>query len=339
MPYVPETEPTTRKKRSSNYVSEPYTESNPSNPQEYASGGSDLQHDIAKVLGVGDYRPGEHDPLRSTLTGPSGEYEQRGYERGFYGLDQSEQARKGQSELIRALQMQAAGIGPSLAQQQLQQAMERSQAAAQSQIASARGLSPAQAQQLALRQQAGSRAAMGMQSAQLRLAEQAQKQQELAQVLGQQRGQDITGAGVAGGMGEGAGKIRQTGEIEAMNQANKEAETTRKVAGGVLEGLAGAATMFAHGSEIKGRAKFKGDTRANDTVPAMLSPGEIVLPRSVAQDADAPDKAREFVAALKKKQKTTPKDFSQALTRLRELEARLDAMESLNDLEAESEDD
>jgi hypothetical protein len=89
--------------------------------------------------------------------------------------------------------------------------------------------------------------------------------------------------------------------------------------------------------EIPGKARFKGDTRSNDTVPALLSPGEIVLPRSVAQAPDAPQKAMKFVDAIKKQKRPSPKAFAQALARLNELEARLNAMEALADLEAEEE--
>lgn len=51
------------------------------------------------------------------------------------------------------------------------------------------------------------------------------------------------------------------------------------------------------GGPVPGKAKFKGDTLKNDTVPAMLSPGEMVVPRTIAQSGD-PDKAKAFIAAL-----------------------------------------
>jgi hypothetical protein len=41
------------------------------------------------------------------------------------------------------------------------------------------------------------------------------------------------------------------------------------------------------------------DSEANDTVHANLSPGEIVLPRSVAQAPDAPQQAQQFVSQTK----------------------------------------
>lgn len=48
--------------------------------------------------------------------------------------------------------------------------------------------------------------------------------------------------------------------------------------------LGGAAANYAHGGVVPGHAKFPGDDERNDTVPARLSPGEVVLPRS-ATDA------------------------------------------------------
>lgn len=55
------------------------------------------------------------------------------------------------------------------------------------------------------------------------------------------------------------------------------------------------------GGRVPGQADIEGDNQKNDTVPTLLSPGEIVLPRSVAQAPDAEKKAAEFVAHLKKK--------------------------------------
>lgn len=49
---------------------------------------------------------------------------------------------------------------------------------------------------------------------------------------------------------------------------------------------------------VHGKAKVKGDSPKNDTVPAILSPGEIVIPRSVAQGNNAPEQAAKFVAAI-----------------------------------------
>ena len=49
------------------------------------------------------------------------------------------------------------------------------------------------------------------------------------------------------------------------------------------------------GGHVPGRPVKMGDDEANDTVPAMLSPGEIVVPRTKASD---PKKAAAFAAAV-----------------------------------------
>lgn len=61
---------------------------------------------------------------------------------------------------------------------------------------------------------------------------------------------------------------------------------------------------FAHGGPVQGHAEVPGDSPRNDTVPARLSPGEVVIPRSKAQD---PNMAKQFVANLiKQKQQIKP---------------------------------
>lgn len=55
---------------------------------------------------------------------------------------------------------------------------------------------------------------------------------------------------------------------------------------------------MADGAMVPGKAEVKGDSLKNDKVKALLSPKEIVLPRSVTMAEDAPDKAKAFVAEL-----------------------------------------
>jgi hypothetical protein len=58
----------------------------------------------------------------------------------------------------------------------------------------------------------------------------------------------------------------------------------------------GAMAQYASdGGEVGGKAKIKGDSEKNDTVPAMLSPGEVVIPRSHVND---PHKTAEFLNHL-----------------------------------------
>ena len=299
--------------------------------------------------------------LQTTLGGPQTGTAFAGAERETFGaLEGSRGVGAEQAALAEALRAQAEGRGPSLAQMQYQRALEASQAAAASQLASARGLSPAQAQRLLITRQAGAQAAAASQSAQLRLQEQQAAQAALGNLLGQRRQQELLGGQLAAGLYGTAGSLgtqqavtqaeldqRAKGMVLGYGKEQQEIEQRRSgaVAGAGAAGAQAAFTAAAKAArgremparEIPGKAKFKGDTRSNDTVPALLSPGEIVLPRSVAQADDAPEKAKDFVSAIKKQKRPSPKAFAQALARLNELEARLNAMEALADLEAEEE--
>lgn len=62
---------------------------------------------------------------------------------------------------------------------------------------------------------------------------------------------------------------------------------------------------FKPGGKVPGRAQAKGDMKKNDTVPAMLSPGEVVIPRSVTTlpEKQADQKGAQFLAAVLAKKK------------------------------------
>lgn len=81
-----------------------------------------------------------------------------------------------------------------------------------------------------------------------------------------------------------------TAKNDAANSAN-----SKSGLGGVI-GAIGA--LFSKGGEVPGKAKKPGDSIENDTVPAMLSPGEVVLPKSVTESDNAPELAKEFVKNL-----------------------------------------
>lgn len=125
------------------------------------------------------------------------------------------------------------------------------------------------------------------------------------------------------GAKQGGAQMRYNSGVEADNQAAARKQGNRAqnaaigtavgaIGGGVLGSYipvvgtaAGAAAgsaaggalggMYAHGGEIPGQAKVPGDSLANDTVPALVSPGEIVLPRSITQHEKAGDAAKLFV--------------------------------------------
>lgn len=66
--------------------------------------------------------------------------------------------------------------------------------------------------------------------------------------------------------------------------------------GGMSQG--GGVGFAANGGNVPGKAQVSGDNPKNDTVPAVLSPGEVVIPRSVMNSKDAPANAAKFVAAI-----------------------------------------
>lgn len=62
------------------------------------------------------------------------------------------------------------------------------------------------------------------------------------------------------------------------------------------------AALMRHGGHVPGQASVPGDSYANDKVRAILSPGEIVIPRSITTHPDAPNLAKDFVSLeLRKK--------------------------------------
>jgi hypothetical protein len=106
----------------------------------------------------------------------------------------------------------------------------------------------------------------------------------------------------AGGLLNSVGSIFGMGASAAQNAISPVSAASGAAAlahGGVVHPNL-AAALLAQGGQIPGTATVHGDSPSNDTVPTMLSPGEVVLPRSVTQSPDAAEKARQFVAALKK---------------------------------------
>lgn len=274
-------------------------------------------------------------------------------------------AAQGQDQLAGMLTAQAQGQGQSAAQQQLQAATDRTAAQAAGAIASQRGINPALAARMVLQQQAQANQQAAGQSAALRLQEQQGAQAALAQALQAQRGQDIALLGTSGGLQQGQNQVaaqnhQQTqatnASVATANQqaamqaqqinagvAQQNANVNSQLAVGAAGGLMGGAGVVATklfglsrggeideaGGAVPGRARVAGDHPANDTVPALLSPGEIVLPRTVAQAPDAPDRAAEFVEAIKrmKAEAEGPQGYGRVLARNREMEQRLADLE------------
>jgi hypothetical protein len=208
-------------------------------------------------------------------------------------LNERQQIVQNQNSLAQALQAQMAGQGPNPAQTQFMANQQANIANAQGLIASQRGLNPALA------------ARMGVNA-----ASNANQQAALGSALMQQQ-QQLNATNSLGGL-YGQMQSGNLGSQQIFNQANmgqqslnqqvagQNAQIRGQITGGLIQGAAGAgaaAAGAAHGALVGGKANVPGDSPKNDTVPAMLSPGEIVLPRSVAHD---PEKAKEFVDHLLK---------------------------------------
>lgn len=69
------------------------------------------------------------------------------------------------------------------------------------------------------------------------------------------------------------------------------------------------------GGHVPGRSMYSGDDERNDRVPALLSPGEVVLPNSVTQSADPAQKAAEFIRHLQEKKEIRKSGYDRIASR------------------------
>lgn len=109
---------------------------------------------------------------------------------------------------------------------------------------------------------------------------------------------------------QGAAQVQYNAGTEKNNMAtaNDQAQNANKrmIADALIKGGSAAAGKMYNGGVVPGEAKVPGDHPANDTVPTMLSPGEIVIPRSVAQkdhNSDAIDSLLKAMSSMQKKGK------------------------------------
>lgn len=189
---------------------------------------------------------------------------------GRAGADIQQQAAQ-QAALLQAQQsLGALGQAQNLATQQAQQ-----------QIGATGAVTGAQLQQQQM---------MGDYLARLNAAKAGIAQQ---QVAGQQ---GIIG-GVLGGVGKAIGsKLFADGGQVPATLGGPQSAVGKYMANMAKGGDVGSALKA--GGHVPGKATVHGDSLKNDTVHAMLSPGEIVIPRSISMGKDAPKKSADFVAAV-----------------------------------------
>lgn len=99
---------------------------------------------------------------------------------------------------------------------------------------------------------------------------------------------------VQGGMFSGAGSAMSS----MMYKGGKVPDHIHKMASIYHPNMAAGMSNFKAGGKVPGKPLVNKNSPKNDVVPAMVSPGEDVLPLSVTQSPNAPQKAKEFVQHL-----------------------------------------
>lgn len=131
----------------------------------------------------------------------------------------------------------------------------------------------------------------------------AQREAGQREILGNEARNDATaqiGSLMAGTAAQDAGQAAtETGVRQGVTEANRALiqqgqQTGNNLLSGITSAI-GTAAGLSDGGQVPGKSKVFGDNESNDTVPAMLSPGEIVIPRS---HAGTPEQAAAFVQAL-----------------------------------------
>lgn len=243
-----------------------------------------------------------------------------------------EQGIGNQQALVQALQQQMQGGGPNLGQTQLQSALNQQNQQSAGLIAGQRGLNPQLAARQILQNNAQNNQAASNQSAQLQQQQQLATQGQLGNLVSNQVGQ-------LGGLqnAQNALNVQQSLGVQGINEGV--ASQNQQAANNFLPSLLGAASgagqaatkigkLFSEGGQVSGevpvlvspgekvippggsaqdggivpgQAKVKGDSPKNDTVPALLKPGSMVIPRTVlAEDQLNPGRVAEFMAAVRK---------------------------------------
>lgn len=125
-----------------------------------------------------------------------------------------------------------------------------------------------------------------------------------------QLNQNILG-GVAGagakllGLSEGGMPMKENYSMPPMQFSNNflNKHTQHFATGGMAQppsqlsgGMHFSPVNFKRGGQVPGKPQVQGNSPQNDTVPAMLSPQEIVIPNSVTQSADPVKAGAEFIA-------------------------------------------
>lgn len=196
----------------------------------------------------------------------------------------SDNALKAENDVLSQLQNKITGKGQFIADLQYKQAMNDLLKNNMSAAASGRGVSNSGLlQRNAMMATQQGQLDLAQQSTIAKMQEQQMAQQMAAQIAAGQRGIALQGANA------------NLGAKMKVDENNR--ETIARIGGAAASTFGGGgAPKAAHGAVVPGEPVVPGDSELNDTKPYMLSPGEVVVPRTVASD---PGKLKSFIEALK----------------------------------------
>jgi hypothetical protein len=198
-----------------------------------------------------------------------------------------------QQSFANYLQQQATGMGgPNPAQAQFDQNINQIAQQQAGAIASQKGISPALAMKMIADQGANAQQNAAGQAATMQAQNQLNSQGLYANQLGTMAGQALNS------QGQFLGAQQNTDRVNS-GVASQNADATQKTNQGLLGGIAKIATggFFASGGEVQGSAPQGPDSVQNDTQVIAATPGEVVIPKSIAHD---PEKAKKFIQHLNK---------------------------------------
>lgn len=201
---------------------------------------------------------------------------------------QADADRQRMADYLAKLQGQAA-TGSGAWEDQLARATQQGTASATALGQSAAGVDPMAQRRNIGNATAGVEQRAAGQAETLRAQTQQQAQEQLAGIYSAQGSLDAQQAAEQAAARQGRREANQaiTDKANSINQ-------------GIYGGIGGAVlSLLSNGGPVPGKAKVFGDDSANDTVPAMLSPGEIVLPRSVTHAENPEAASAAFVRAVK----------------------------------------
>jgi hypothetical protein len=201
----------------------------------------------------------------------------------------------GEDALMQRLNAQALGQGgPSPAELQLAAAMQKANANSAALAASQRGINPALASRLAMTAQSQNNQNLAQQGGILRAQETQQANDLMGRMFASQRGSQLQ----ATQLNQQNNQFRQQQNNNLLASAGNAALTyyTGQKKPETDGGQAPAA--MASGGVVPGKAKVFGDNKKNDVVPAKLSPGEMVIPRTIV--SAGPEAIAAFAQALLK---------------------------------------